>query len=89
MGKRQQHIQRQSAHGRGGVELLGDRYERHVVLVEQLDELGEVRQRAGQAVERRLDQRIGAVSAEIDSLAKQDEGCQLDNQSIRLGSFAA
>jgi hypothetical protein len=51
LGKRQQHVQRQSPHGRGGVELLGDRHEGHTVLVEQLDELGEVRQRACQAVD--------------------------------------
>src|SRR5262249_36270166 len=50
LGKRQQHVQRQSAHGRGGVELLGDRHKEHTMLVEQLDELSEVRQRAGQAV---------------------------------------
>ena len=51
LGKRQQHVQRQPAHRGGGVELLGDRDEGHIVLVEQLDELGEVGQRAGQAVD--------------------------------------
>ena len=51
LGKRQQHVQGQPAHRGGGVELLGDRDERYVVLVEQFDELGEVRQRAGQAVD--------------------------------------
>src|SRR6266446_6352625 len=34
-----------------GVELLGDRYEGHVVPVEQLDELGKIHQRSGQAVD--------------------------------------
>src|SRR5262249_27079047 len=47
LGKRQQHIQRQSPHGRGGVNLLGDQYESHVVLVKWPDELDEVRQGAG------------------------------------------
>ena len=51
LGKRQQHVQRQPAHRGGGVELLGDRDKGHVVLVEQFDEFGEVRQRAGQAVD--------------------------------------
>jgi hypothetical protein len=36
-GKRQQDVQRQSAHGGGGVELLGDRDEGHTMLIEQLD----------------------------------------------------
>ena len=40
-----------AAHGRGGVELLGDRHEGHTMLVEQLDEFSKVRQRAGQAVD--------------------------------------
>ena len=51
LGKRQQHIERQPSHRGGRVELLGDRYERYAVLVEQLDELGEVGQRAGQAID--------------------------------------
>ena len=51
LGKRQQHVQGQPAHRGGGVELLGDRDKRHVVLVEQLDELGKIRQGAGQAVD--------------------------------------
>src|SRR5258707_7770300 len=41
LGKRQQHIQGQSAHGGRGIELLGDRYERYAMVVEQLHELGE------------------------------------------------
>src|SRR5690242_2760251 len=40
-----------SRHGRRGVELLSDRDERDIVLVEELDQLGEVRQRARQAVD--------------------------------------
>ena len=51
LGKRQQHVEGQPPHRGGRVELLGDGDERHVVLVEQLDQLGEVRQRAGQAVD--------------------------------------
>ena len=49
--ERQQHVQGEPAHRGGGIELLGDRHERHPVRIEQLDELGEVCQRAGQAVD--------------------------------------
>src|SRR5216684_1287425 len=44
LGKRQQDIQGQSPHGGRGIELLGDRYERYAMFVEQLHELGEVSQ---------------------------------------------
>src|SRR5262249_31160980 len=49
--KRQQHVQGQSAHGGGGVELLGDGDEGHTVFVEQVYQLGKVGQRAGQTVD--------------------------------------
>ena len=51
LGERQQHVEGQPSHRRGGVELLGHRDKRHAVPVEQLDQLGEVRQRTGQAVD--------------------------------------
>jgi hypothetical protein len=51
LGKREQDIQRQPAHGGGGVELLGDGNEGHPVPVEGLDDLGEVGERAGQAID--------------------------------------
>ena len=51
LGKRQQDVQRQPPHRGGGIELLGHRDEGHAVLIEQLDQLGEVRQRAGQTVD--------------------------------------
>ena len=51
LGKRQQDVERQPPHRGGGIELLGHRDERHAVLVEQFDQLGEVRQRAGQAID--------------------------------------
>src|ERR1700716_606656 len=44
LGKRQQDIQGQSPHGCRRIELLGDRYERYAMVVEQLYELGEVSQ---------------------------------------------
>ena len=51
LGERQQHVQRQPAHRGGGVELLRDRDERDAVGIEDLDDLGEVGQRAGQPVD--------------------------------------
>ena len=51
LGKGQQHIEGQPAHRGGGVELLGDGDERDRSGVEHLDQLGEVGQRAGQAVD--------------------------------------
>src|SRR5436309_5348694 len=49
LGKRQQDIERQPPHRCRGIELLRDRDERYVMAIEQLHELGKVRQRAGQA----------------------------------------
>src|SRR5712675_1042010 len=51
LGEREKDIEREPAHGRGGIELLGDRYERDIMLVEQLDKLGKVCQRPGQPVD--------------------------------------
>ena len=65
LGKGQQHIERQPPHRGGGVELLGDRDERHAVPVEQLDELGEVGQRAGQPVDLVDDDDIDLSGADI------------------------
>jgi len=47
----QQHIQRQSSHRGGGVELRGDRHERGPLSIERLDDAGEVRQGARQPVD--------------------------------------
>ena len=49
--KRQQHVEGQTSHAGGFIEGLGHRYERGVVFVEQLDELGEVGQRPCQPVD--------------------------------------
>jgi hypothetical protein len=51
LGEGQHHVQRQPAHRGGGVEVLGDRDESHAVLFKDLDQLGEVHQGAGQAVD--------------------------------------
>ena len=51
LGERQQHVQSKPSHRGGGVELLGDRDERDVVRIEQFDQLGEIGQRPGQAVD--------------------------------------
>jgi hypothetical protein len=44
LGKGQEHIESQPAHGGRGIELLGDRDKRYALGIEQFDQLGEVRQ---------------------------------------------
>src|ERR1700686_3731790 len=51
LGEGQQHVEGQSPHAGRGVEGLGHRDEGDAVLIEQLDELGEVGQRPGQAID--------------------------------------
>ncbi len=51
LGEGQQDVEGQPAHRGGGIELLGDGDERDALRVEQLDDLGEVGQRAGQPVD--------------------------------------
>jgi hypothetical protein len=51
LGKGQQHIEREPPHAGAGVERLGDGYERDAVRLEQLDQLGKIRQRARQPVD--------------------------------------
>ena len=50
LGEGEQHVQRQPAHAGGGVELLGHRDEGDARGIEDLDDLGEVGERAGQPV---------------------------------------
>src|ERR1019366_7163748 len=51
LGEGQQDVERKSAHRGGRVELLGDRNKRNAVRVEQFDHLGEVGERAGEAID--------------------------------------
>ena len=51
LGEAEQDVERQPAHAGGGVELLGDRDEGHLVPLERLDQLGEVHQRAAEPVD--------------------------------------
>jgi hypothetical protein len=51
LGEAQQDVQRQPPHRGGGVELLGDADEGHVVALEHLHQPGEVHQRAAEAVD--------------------------------------
>src|SRR5271169_1628285 len=51
LGKGQEHIEGQPSHGGSGVELLGDRDERHAMRIEQFDQLGEVGQGPGQPID--------------------------------------
>ena len=71
LGKRQQNVERQPPHRGGGVELLGDGDERHAMAVEQLDQLGEVGQRAGQTVDLVDDDDVDLSGADIVQQALQ------------------
>jgi len=51
LGKRQQDIEREPAHAGAGVEGLRDRHERHVMGIEQLNDLGEISERAGEPID--------------------------------------
>jgi pyrimidine deaminase RibD-like protein len=51
IGKREKNIQRQPSHRCGGIELLGDRDKADALLIELLDDLGKVCQRACQPVD--------------------------------------
>src|SRR5467141_2357142 len=44
LGKGQEHVEGQPAHGGSGIELLGDRHKRYAMGIEQIDQFGEVRQ---------------------------------------------
>ncbi len=71
LGEGQQHVERQPAHRGGGVELLGDRDEGDAVGVEHLDDLGEVGERAGQAVDLVDHHRIDLAGVDIGEQALQ------------------
>src|ERR1700736_1488473 len=50
LGEREQDIEGESPHRGRGIELLGDGHKRHAMGLEQLDQLGEVGERPGQAI---------------------------------------
>src|SRR5690606_14375332 len=51
LGKGEQHIERQPSHAGGGIEGLRDAHKTDVMLLEQLDHTGKIRERAGQAID--------------------------------------
>ena len=63
--KGQQDVEGQPPHRGGRIELLGDGDKRHIMLIEQFDQLGEVRQRAGQAVDLVDDDHVDLVGPNI------------------------
>lgn len=65
LGKRQQHIERQPPHGRGGVERLGDTDKADFASVELLDDPGDVGEAAGQAVDLVDDHDIHAALGDV------------------------
>ena len=65
LGEREQHIEREPAHAARGIERLRDRDERHRMLVEQLDQLGEIGQRPGQPVDLVDDDDVDLAGADL------------------------
>src|ERR1700733_9863203 len=65
LGEGEEHIQGQSSHASRRVERLGDRDERHLMGVEQFDQLGEVGERAGQSVDLVDDYDVDPATANI------------------------
>jgi hypothetical protein len=51
LGKRQKDIEGESSHAGRRVERLGNRYEAHIMMIEQLDELGKIGQRSRQPID--------------------------------------
>ena len=76
LGEGQQHVQHEATHRGRGVELLGDRDEGHAMRVEQLDQLGEVGERAGQAVDLVDDHDLDLAGADVHQEALQRRSVQ-------------
>ena len=55
----------EAAHAAGRIEVLGDRDERHGVLVEQLDQLCEIGERPGQAVDLINDDNVDLLGPDL------------------------
>src|SRR4029077_16053761 len=63
--ERQQDVEGKASHRGGGVELLGDGYERDTIRIEQFDHLGEVGQRAGEAIDLVDDHHVDKSSPDV------------------------
>src|SRR6266850_370661 len=71
LGKGQQHIEGQPPHRARGIELLGDRDERHSLRVEDLDQPGKIGERAGQPVDLVDDDDIDPAFPDVGEQALQ------------------
>src|SRR6266481_3734665 len=71
LGKGQQHIEGQPPHRARGVELLGDRHERHALGVEDLDQPRKIGERAGQPVDLIDDDDVDPASLDVSEQALQ------------------
>ena len=65
LGKGQQNVKGQTPHGGGGVELLGDRDKGHAGCIEDFDDLGEIRQGAGEPGDLIDDDHIDRSGADV------------------------
>src|SRR5262249_46943472 len=66
LGKRQQHVEHQTAHGGRRVELLGHRHKGDPVLVEGLHHLGEIEKRAAEPVHFVDDNAVDLAGLDVD-----------------------
>jgi hypothetical protein len=65
LGEGEQHVEREAPHGSGSIELLGDGDEGNAVGVEDVHKLGEVGQRAGEAVDLVENDQVGLAGADV------------------------
>ena len=71
LGKGEQHVQREPAHGSAGVELLGHRDKRYTCCIEHIDDLGEVGERSRQPVDLVDDDQIDFALLDVDQKGLQ------------------
>src|SRR5208283_1435470 len=76
LGEGQQHVEGETSHAAGGVERLGDRDEGDPMSVEQLDELGEIHERPGQAIDLVDDDDVDPLFADVGKQSLQGRAVQ-------------
>ena len=72
--KDKQHIEGQPAHRGGGIELLGDGHKRDRSGIKGLDQLGEIGQRAGEAVDLVDDDHVDLAGLDIGQQLSSGQG---------------
>ena len=65
LGEGEQHVEREAAHAARRIERLRDRHERYALRVEDLDDLGEIRQRSRQPIDLVDDDHVDLAGANV------------------------